>query len=351
MRSAWMVLAVAGVACSSNNGNNGNPDGTGGTDDMMNMLVDIGFDPNNCGGTTQKVELAPLDMVITLDTSGSMDFDLKWVSVQAALEDFVSDPRFNGLGVGLQFFPLRRQCEIDAYQTLAVPIDVLPTVTPAIVSALDKKKMSGGTPMTQALEGTLAATKDWLTAHPDHRSVVVLTTDGIPDDTCQVPTGGGLSNSLDNVKTVVAAAKNGTPSIPTFVIGVGSELGPLNDIAVAGGTTSAVLVDTASDIKAALLTALTNIRRTALQCEYDIPMGPDTDLDRVNITFKTGGSTTAFGNVGDLSGCSKAPLQGWYFNDPVTPTKIELCPQACDGVKTSSDGEINVVFGCKTVIL
>ena len=101
MRSAMMVLVVAGVACNSNNGNNGNPDGTGGTDDMMNMLVDIGFDPNNCGGTTQKVELAPLDMVITLDTSGSMDFDLKWVSVQAALEDFVSDPRFNGLGVGL----------------------------------------------------------------------------------------------------------------------------------------------------------------------------------------------------------------------------------------------------------
>lgn len=349
MRLGMTMVLLA--ACNSNGNGNGMPDLTGVTDDMDSTLVDIGLDPNNCGGTTQKVELAPLDMVITLDTSASMDFDLKWVSVESALEDFATDPRFNGLGVGLQYFPLRKQCELDAYQSLSVPIDALPGVGPAIVASLRQKKMAGGTPMTQALEGTLAATKDWLTAHPDHRSVVVLTTDGIPDDTCQVPTGGGLANSLDNVKSVVAAAKAGTPSIPTFVIGVGSELGALNDIAVAGGTTSAVLVDTASDIKAALLTALTNIRRTALQCEYDIPMGPDTDNGRVNITFKTGGSLTAFGNVGDLGGCSKAPLQGWYFNDPVTPTKIELCPMACDNVKGSSDGEINVVFGCKTVIL
>ncbi|WP_157906926.1 MULTISPECIES: VWA domain-containing protein [Sorangium] len=65
----------------------------------------------SCAGETKTAELVPLDLYIMLDSSGSMRDRLatggtKWTAVTDALEAFFTDPKSEGLGVGLQYFPL-----------------------------------------------------------------------------------------------------------------------------------------------------------------------------------------------------------------------------------------------------
>ncbi|WP_437730511.1 VWA domain-containing protein [Sorangium sp. So ce1335] len=66
----------------------------------------------SCAGETSTAELVPLDLYIMLDASGSMDEQIsrrvtKWEAVTQALEAFFTDPQSAGIGVGLQYFPLR----------------------------------------------------------------------------------------------------------------------------------------------------------------------------------------------------------------------------------------------------
>ncbi|HTN88162.1 MAG TPA: hypothetical protein VL242_30990 [Sorangium sp.] len=66
----------------------------------------------SCAGETSTAELVPLDLYIMLDASGSMEEEIsrnvsKWDAVTEALEAFFTDPQSAGLGVGLQYFPLR----------------------------------------------------------------------------------------------------------------------------------------------------------------------------------------------------------------------------------------------------
>jgi hypothetical protein len=115
----------------------------------------------------------------------------------------------------------------------------------------------------------------WAEAHDDHRVVLVVATDGIPDATCA---GSSPPNSLD--QAVVAAGKlaqgklyDGAPKLPVFVIGVGSELDALNQIAAAGGSDNATLISTGADVDKQFIAALDAIRRQSLACDYPIPFG------------------------------------------------------------------------------
>jgi hypothetical protein len=65
--------------------------------------------------------VVPLDLLLLVDTSGSMNDAVatrtKWLLAGDALSAFVQDPRSAGLGIGLQFFPVEappRTCNSDA---------------------------------------------------------------------------------------------------------------------------------------------------------------------------------------------------------------------------------------------
>jgi hypothetical protein len=287
-------------------------------------------------------------MIIGLDTSFSMEFDDKWTNVKAALESFVTNPSYSDLGVGLQFFPIRKQCSVSDYETLAVPLGPEPQVSTPITQALEAQMMSGGTPTVPLLQGLVA----YLQAHPNpaHKPVIVLATDGVPDDACASPVAGETPNTLDNAIAVTAAAYAGTPSIPVFVIGVGSELTALNGIAQAGGTGQATLVDTGGNAQQQFLAALDAARRTAIPCDFAIPSDSNVDPNQTNVVYlPAGAAAQQFVFVGDASSCAQAPTSGWYFDDPNQPTKVILCGGACDMVKADDRGQVNVVFGCPRI--
>jgi hypothetical protein len=350
------AIALAGAGCgSSPAGAKAGGDGGLGTDGSSSGGSTFqggddggGSDGGGCASVSKRAEKVPLDMVIGLDTSFSMDFDDKWTNVKAALEAFVTNPAYADLGLGLQFFPIRQQCNASDYEMLAVDLAPAPMVSAAITQELEAQMMAGGTPTVPLLQGLIA----YLQAHPNagHKPVILLATDGVPDDTCVSPVDGETPNTLANATSIAAAAYAASPSISTFVIGVGSDLSALNAIAQAGGTGTATLVDTGGNAQQQFLAALDAARRSAIPCNFSIPAGSDVDPTETNVEYAPASAPSlTFVFVGDSTGCSQAPSNGWYFDDPSAPTQVILCDAACDMVKADDLGQVNVVFGCPRI--
>jgi len=140
-RAVWPVfgasclLAFFGSACANSTHSNVNGDGTGnngngntgtgakatgGGPNLGNNLGGMSASSggttsvdNECAGTLVQAERIPLDMYVMLDVSGSMTEPTvgdtkvtKWQAVSSALNEFVSDPASDGMGIGIQTFPL-----------------------------------------------------------------------------------------------------------------------------------------------------------------------------------------------------------------------------------------------------
>jgi Mg-chelatase subunit ChlD len=66
-------------------------------------------DDKSCAGELHEGKLVPLDLLLLLDISGSMEeganTQSKWKAVRDAFTTFIEDPKSAGLGVGLETFP------------------------------------------------------------------------------------------------------------------------------------------------------------------------------------------------------------------------------------------------------
>jgi hypothetical protein len=311
-----------------------------------------------CAGQVSEAEHVELDMLIAMDGSGSMKDAVdggapKWDLVVAALDAFVNDQKSAGIGAGLTYFgapdgydagDLVVSCDPADYARSAVGVDVLPRNAAAIASSLSAYVPQGGTPTRPALEGVVQQAHAWGSLHPSHRLIIVLATDGEPND---------CDSTVEAVASIAATVVRETPSIATYVIGVGSNLSSLDQIAGAGGTGRAYVVDTGQGTTASFLAALNAIRgEAALPCTYQLP--PATalkklDYERVNVDYTPGatGSTMPLLQVPDRASCAAA-INGWYYDNPRMPTSIALCPTSCTTVQSDPAGRIQVRVGCKT---
>lgn len=94
------------------------------------------------------------------------------------------------------------------------------------------------------------------------------------------------------------------------------------------------------------------VQSAELSCEYDIPpppMGEALDPNKVNVNFTPGGgASTPILRVDNPGACGM--LGGWYYDDPAKPTKIIMCPSTCSTLKADKMGKVDVLFGCETVV-
>jgi hypothetical protein len=297
-----------------------------------------------CAATSAEASLVPLDMLVVLDRSGSMS-GTKWNGSVEALNTFVNDPASAGINVGLVLFPHEfpalDDCDYTAYDDLIVPIGELPQNAPAFSTALDITDPLGGTtPIYGALKGALFAATSYQDANPAHKVIVVFASDGEPNS-CpgnqnQIPVIAALSSSALNY--------NG---VQTYAIAIqGANLTSLNQIAAAGGTTTAF--DVTSDVTL-FAEKMAEIRTSALACEFLIPPPPDgeeLDINKVAVRFTDSmGMESEIPRAEDAADCGAGP--GWYYNNNVNPTKILLCPGSCDAVQGDAEGKLNVFFGCE----
>ncbi|MBX3184711.1 MAG: VWA domain-containing protein [Polyangiaceae bacterium] len=313
-----------------------------------------------CASNKYGGQLQPLDMYVILDRSGSMQGNA-WSSVVSALTTFVQSPESDGIGVGLQFFPKKNEptcfpfncqppcvanglncalCDPQWYLPPAVSIAPLPGVGSQIIAELNANGPSNqGTPTMPALQSAAMATTAYAAQHPDRKVVIVLASDGQPQ-TCNSDTTA--------IANVAATARNSTPSVLTFTIGIGN-IPALDAIAQAGGTGQAILVDTAGAGQQ-FLDAMNTIRGEALGCNYLMPVPTDGDANpnKLNFTFTPeGGTPEVIPRVSDAGQCQGQA--GWYYDNPTNPTTIILCPASCDYLK-ATDGEVNIELGCDQVV-
>jgi hypothetical protein len=94
------------------------------------------------------------------------------------------------------------------------------------------------------------------------------------------------------------------------------------------------------------------IQGSTLACEFTIPPPPDgQDFDpgQVNVEFEDdAGATLDIGYVETAAECMGV-TNGWYYDDPVAPTTIILCPQTCEAVQGFTTATVSIVFGCATM--
>jgi len=247
-------------------------------------------------------------------------------------------------------------CSADSYGQLNVRIGPLPLAQPALVAIITATRPDGGTPMAQAVEGTMAFLQGYAKANPTHRVVLILATDGVPSH-C-----GTASNDPEGfVAMRLQAARAATPSIPTYAIGVfapneGMD-GPnaVNRFAMAGGTNTGFVLDPTGDLTAKLLGALDTIRGAALPCEFKIPQPKSgmLDFELVNVHFTGDAPDRNIPYVGSAAKCDPM-LGGWYYDvDPATamPTRVVVCDKTCSRFKAAPTGQVEIGFGCKREVI
>ncbi len=308
--------------------------GASGSGDGAGPVVAPG-DPQ-CGGDTYDAQARPLDIYVMMDESLSMvvPTDL-WTPVTTALNQFFTNPQTAGIGVGIQFFS--GGCDVAPYQTPLVDVADLPGNAAALQSAMAAQVPSLGTATTAALQGAIAFARARQMQMPDRKQAVLLVTDGEP---------AGCGSTLDNASAAAADGLNGIPSIPTYVLGIGNVDG-LNQMAAAGGTGDAFLVDDPTQVQG-VVDAINQIRSQALPCEYAIPESSGGfDKTLVNLSWSHDGSTTLVPYVGDAMKCDAAQ-GGWYYDHPDVPMELVACSQTCDQLRAG--GSVSVVLGCPRVV-
>lgn len=338
----------------------------------------------------------------------------KWQAVAAAFQSFMQTTSSTGLSMGIQYFPLpvapwssmtvcdpndaaacpggmcvtvdtgsfchascsvaadcsaasecraassttnfcsNDSCDFGAYATPEVGIAELPGVAPAINTSLSAHGPQTMTPSAPALHGAVEYGKQWATAHPEHTTIVVFATDGMPT-VC--PAGASDAELINLTKQAAQAGVQATPPVRTFVIGVVTPgdifaNNNLNAIATAGGTYNALILNPNQDLTTQFSQALEAIRGASMQCEFKVPdTGAMLDYGKVNVIY------TAVDQqkypvyyVGDAAHCDPTD-GGWYYDiDPAAgkPTKILLCPQSCTFMQKYG-GKIDIQMGCKTI--
>jgi hypothetical protein len=224
-------------------------------------------------------------------------------------------------------------CNANDYLPPAVMIEPLPGVRPKIEDAFNKTSPGGGTPTRPAMQSAVQVMTAYAKQFPERKVIIVLATDGSPND---------CNSTNANVAAEAQTAFQSVPSVLTFVISIDDVAG-LNDVAQAGGTKQALIVNTASAAQE-FLEAMNEIRGKALGCEYLIPQpkpGDTLDYNKVNVLL---GSQKIPGMAGAADCADEA---GWYYD--AAKTKILLCPKSCDMIQAGAVGSVSVTLGCETL--
>jgi hypothetical protein len=91
------------------------------------------------------------------------------------------------------------------------------------------------------------------------------------------------------------------------------------------------------------------VRGDALPCSYEIPEGVtdgNVTIAQVNVEVTPGGGGDPY-VVPQNATCNG---EGWFYDDPLDPTSIELCPDTCSALKADLEAGIEILLGCATVL-
>jgi hypothetical protein len=242
-------------------------------------------------------------------------------------------------------------CDPDAYANPEVAIRALPENASALTQSLAAAVPVGLTPIAAALEGAHRQLAQRAAAEPTHRVAAVISTDGL--GTYENPYECN-SASPEDVALIAQRGRDRAPAISTYVIAAltreeASALPALDSLAMAGGTEKAFIVDPTSDLSAAMLRALEQIRGEGSSCEYVLSPAPPSrefDLDALEVAWISPKQTIELEHVAESSACDDARL-AWHYDAPNgAASKIVACPETCKRLR-SEGGRAELRLACK----
>jgi hypothetical protein len=249
------------------------------------------------------------------------------------------------LYASLTFFPASNSnitsCVAADYATPDLNrVDLSSAAAASLGQRIDQVSPKGDTPTRPAIQGAIIQAQALRAAHPNEKTVIVFATDGEPWQ-CGATTGPTRAQAIADAANDARAVAG---DIKTYVIGVGPSVAALNEIAVAGGTGSAILVSAGQPNRTRdeLVTALGQIRANSISCDVTIPAPPDgRTLDVNKIDVSLAGVALAYSQ-------DCADPKGWHFDSVASPTKVQLCTDSCGSVQRAG-GNLSVSFACTDV--
>jgi hypothetical protein len=307
---------------------------------------DTGTQPStDCGSQTHNTSHQLVDIVLVLDRSGSMLFNIsedcfcdkaakdavgtqdpictnaatcstRWAAVSTGIESAVSATPF--LQWGLKFFssPNQVDCGVTKEMEVAIPNGTAQTIRDKITSTPPK----GFTPTAAAINAAAAYLKGLSDGNP---KVILLATDGVPN--CAADARDLNTKDIDGTKTAIDNAFKA--DIKTYVLGIGPSTGNLDDFAKAGHTDKHFPATSPEALK----DALNAIGTAAISCSF-------------SLTDKPSDATNAAVYV-NKELVQKDDPDGWSYG-PDGKT-IELTGATCEKVKSERETAVQVLFGCK----
>lgn len=324
---------------------------------------DAGPSGASCASANSRGELQELALAFAFDVSGSMgkgdepyhNRELKWEPVVAATKAFFASDAVSRVRASLVFFPAEDdKCDAETYAAPDVALREVPS--DAFAEAIDavtpetEDDWRGGTPTLAVMDATLRYVQELQAEGSSAKHALVLITDGTPQ---------GCSDDEDSVEAVAEAISAARGDVPVYVIGVANPITTdepeppdnvtsLHQLAEAGGTTTAFIIDTGDPTKtvADFGAVIESIRSAGLSCELSIPAPPagqSFDKDKINVSLTTGEQA----GTSLVYSADCADEAAWRYDDPDAPTKIVLCAGACEAATSASDAALQVEFGCE----
>jgi hypothetical protein len=240
-------------------------------------------------------------------------------------------------------------CDVARYGTPAIAISAATSHAADVIASLRAQVPVGATPTGPALSGALDHARAWAEQHPGRQVVTVLATDGFPT-VCE-------PLEIPDIALLASTAASGPRPVRTFVIGVfgDADLGAdgqarLDEIARAGGSERAIVVNTAGDVTRDFLDALNGIRSTAVSCDFQLDAAPGLDFDHVNLQVTDAeGERIELLSVSDRTACGDA--DGWYYvrDSAGVPLQLSVCPATCEQLERER-ARVDLQIGCVTRI-
>jgi hypothetical protein len=288
----------------------------------------------------------------------------KWIAIRAALLAFYDAARSKAdkrLGLGMYLFgsevvkaPTQwdvKPAFVDDAQLQLLRTRVLPNVFPT----------GSGTPLRASIEEQAKLLQSFTPASPletNGKRVLVVITDGAATD--------GKEAAVSAASRLLGA----TPSITTFVIGVGEPTAAdvsvydatfLSRLASAGGAAPAGCnadwdgqsptgtpchfqitpgQKSAAQLQTELTAAMDAISGTVQSCELTVNKTSPIDPAKVNVVLVDG--------AGKESQVTKDAANGWRYDNEVDPKQVILNGTACAALKADATAKVTLVIGCPT---
>jgi hypothetical protein len=95
------------------------------------------------------------------------------------------------------------------------------------------------------------------------------------------------------------------------------------------------------------------IATSKLDCEWEIPPVPDGETfatDKTNVQYTDAqGNRRVIGYVASRQECDTR--EAWHYDDANNPSKVVVCPETCTEIQRQLNAQIDILFGCETVVL